>query len=253
MRGRANGFLTYAELADRLIPYVHKLGFNHIELMPVSEFPFDGAWGYQPIGLFAPTSRFGNPQDFADFVSRFHEAGIGVLVDWVSAHFPTDAHGLGRFDGTALYEHEDPRLGFHKDWDTLIYNYGRREVTNCLLANALFWLERYGIDGLRVDAVASMLYLDYSREEGEWIPNRFGGNENLEAIAFLKRLNELVFSEQPGITRLAEESTALARRVPADLPRGSRFRLQVEHGMDARHAGLYAKGHCHINPQHASF
>jgi 1,4-alpha-glucan branching enzyme len=208
MRGDGNSFLTYEELADRLVPYLKDLGFTHIELLPVSEFPFDGSWGYQPIGLFAPTSRFGTPEDFANFVSRFHEAGIGVLVDWVSAHFPTDAHGLGRFDGTALYEHEDPRMGFHKDWNTLIYNYGRREVLNFLLANALFWLERFGIDGLRVDAVASMLYLDYSREPGEWVPNRYGGNENLEAIAFLKRLNELVFSERPGTTTVAEESTA---------------------------------------------
>ena len=208
MRGPGNTFLSYAEIADKLIPYVQELGFTHIELMPVSEFPFDGSWGYQPIGLFAPTSRFGTPEDFAAFVTRFHEAGIGVMVDWVSAHFPTDAHGLGHFDGTALYEHEDPRLGFHKDWNTLIYNFGRREVMNFLLANALFWMERFGIDGLRVDAVASMLYLDYSRESGEWVPNRYGGNENLEAIAFLKRLNELVFAEQPGTTTLAEESTA---------------------------------------------
>ncbi len=207
-RGDGDRFLTYQELGDRLIPYVRDLGFTHIELMPVSEFPFDGSWGYQPIGLYAPTSRFGTPEDFANFVSRCHEAGVGVLVDWVSAHFPSDTHGLARFDGTALYEHEDPRLGFHKDWNTLIYNYGRREVLNFLLANALFWLERFGIDGLRVDAVASMLYLDYSRNPGEWIPNRFGGNENLEAIAFLKRLNELVFSERPGTTTVAEESTA---------------------------------------------
>ncbi|MGH6735033.1 MAG: 1,4-alpha-glucan branching protein GlgB [Methyloceanibacter sp.] len=208
MRGEDGRFLSYMEIADRLIPYVRDLGFTHIELMPVSEFPFDGSWGYQPIGLYAPTSRFGTPEDLATFVSRCHEAGIGVFVDWVSAHFPADAHGLGRFDGTALYEHEDPRLGFHRDWNTLIYNYGRREVLNFLLANALFWLERYGIDGLRVDAVASMLYLDYSREDGDWIPNRYGGNENLEAIAFLKRLNELVFAERPGTTTIAEESTA---------------------------------------------
>jgi len=208
MRGQDNTFLSYTDLADKLIPYVSDMGFTHIELMPVSEFPFDGSWGYQPIGLYAPTSRFGTPEDFAGFVARCHEAGIGVLVDWVSAHFPTDVHGLGRFDGTALYEHEDPRLGFHKDWNTLIYNYGRREVLNFLLANALFWLERFGIDGLRVDAVASMLYLDYSRESGEWVPNKYGGNENLEAIAFIKRLNELVFSERPGTTTVAEESTA---------------------------------------------
>jgi 1,4-alpha-glucan branching enzyme len=205
---RRQQFLELRGLADRLVPYVQELGFTHIELMPVSEFPFDGSWGYQPIGLFAPTSRFGTPEDFANFVSRFHAAGIGVLVDWVSAHFPTDAHGLARFDGTALYEHADPRMGFHKDWNTLIYNYGRREVLNFLLANALFWLERFGIDGLRVDAVASMLYLDYSREPGEWVPNMFGSNENLEAIAFLKRLNELVYAERPGTTTIAEETTA---------------------------------------------
>ena len=208
MRGDGNAYLTYDQLAGKLIPYVQELGFTHIELMPVSEYPFDGSWGYQPIGLFAPTSRFGTPEDFANFVARLQAEGIGVLVDWVPAHFPTDAHGLGRFDGTALYEHEDPRLGFHKDWNTLIYNYGRREVLNFLLANALFWMERFGIDGLRVDAVASMLYLDYSREDGEWIANRHGGNENLEAIAFLKRLNELVYAEHPGATTVAEESTA---------------------------------------------
>ncbi|MGD9264102.1 MAG: 1,4-alpha-glucan branching enzyme, partial [Methyloceanibacter sp.] len=208
MRGTGNRYLSYAELAHKLIPYVKDLGFTHIELMPVSEFPFDGSWGYQPIGLYAPTSRFGTPEDFADFVAQCHAEDLGVMVDWVSAHFPTDAHGLGRFDGTALYEHEDPRLGFHKDWNTLIYNYGRREVMNFLLANVLFWMERFGIDGLRVDAVASMLYLDYSRNDGEWIPNRYGGNENLEAIAFLKRLNELVFSEHPGSTTVAEESTS---------------------------------------------
>ena len=208
MRGKGNLYLSYAELADKLIPYVQDLGFTHIELMPVSEFPFDGSWGYQPIGLFAPTSRFGTPEEFTNFIARCHAAGIGVMVDWVSAHFPMDAHGLGRFDGTALYEHEDPRLGFHKDWNTLIYNYGRREVMNFLLANALFWMERFGIDGLRVDAVASMLYLDYSREDGEWIPNQYGGNENLEAIALMKRLNELVFSEHPGTTTVAEESTS---------------------------------------------
>ncbi len=208
MRGPDDRFLTYSELADRVIPYVRDMGFTHIELMPVSEFPFDGSWGYQPIGLYAATSRFGTPEGFAGFVARCHEAGIGIYVDWVSAHFPADVHGLARFDGTALYEHEDPRRGFHRDWNTLIYNYGRCEVANFLLANALFWLERYGIDGLRVDAVASMLYLDYSREPGDWIPNQFGGNENLEAIAFIQRLNELVFSERPGTTTIAEESTA---------------------------------------------
>ncbi|MCR4379365.1 MAG: 1,4-alpha-glucan branching protein GlgB [Rhodospirillales bacterium] len=200
--------LSYLELADELVPYVKNLGFTHIELLPVSEFPFEGSWGYQPIGLFAPTSRFGPPNDFRVFVERCHEAGIGVILDWVVGHFPEDTHGLGKFDGTHLYEHADPRLGRHADWGTLIYNFGRVEVSNYLLANALFWLEAYHIDGLRVDAVASMLYLDYSRKHGEWIPNVFGGNENLEAIGFLKRLNELVYSRHPGAFTVAEESTA---------------------------------------------
>ena len=207
-RGTDNAFLSYDELADRLIPYVQELGFTHIELLPITEHPFDGSWGYQPIGLFAPTARHGEPADFQRFVDRCHRAGIGVLLDWVPGHFPTDEHGLGRFDGTALYEHEDPRQGFHQDWNTLIYNYGRPEVANYLHANALFWLDRYHLDGLRVDAVASMLYLDYSREEGQWVPNRFGGRENLEAIDFLKRANELAYGEHPGVTTVAEESTA---------------------------------------------
>jgi 1,4-alpha-glucan branching enzyme len=184
------------------------MGFTHLELLPVSEFPFDGSWGYQPIGLFAPTSRHGSPDEFAAFVDACHRAGIGLLLDWVPGHFPTDAHGLGMFDGTHLYEHADPRQGFQLDWNTLIYNYGRKEVTNFLLANALFWLKQYHVDGLRVDAVASMLYLDYSRKAGEWIPNKFGGNENLDAIAFLKRMNELAFGEAEGATTVAEESTA---------------------------------------------
>ena len=200
--------LSYRELADILVPYVADMGFSHIELMPVSEHPFDGSWGYQPISLYAPTSRFGSPEDFAHFVDRCHAADIGVLMDWVPGHFPTDPHGLGYFDGTHLYEHADPRQGFHPDWNTLIFNYGRREVTNYLLGNGLFWLERFHLDGLRVDAVASMLYLDYSRRAGEWIPNAHGGNENLDAISFLKRMNEISFREQPGITTVAEESTA---------------------------------------------
>ena len=200
--------LTYAELGDRLVPYVKDMGFTHVELLPISEYPFEGSWGYQPIGLYAPTSRFGTPDDFRGLIDRFHEAGIGVLIDWVPGHFPTDAHGLGRFDGTALYEHADPRQGFQQDWNTLIYNYGRNEVCNFLIANALFWLDRYHIDGLRVDAVASMLYLDYSRKAGEWVPNRYGGNENIDATAFLRRMNELVFAEHPGATTVAEESTA---------------------------------------------
>jgi 1,4-alpha-glucan branching enzyme len=208
MRGPGGAFLSYDEIADRLIPYVQDLGFTHVELMPVSEFPFDGSWGYQPIGLFAPTSRFGAPDAFSRFVRRLHEAGIGVIVDWVAAHFPTDVHGLARFDGTALYEHEDPRRGFHYDWNTLIFNYGRKEVSNFLVANALYWLDHFDIDGLRADAVASMLYLDYSRKDGEWLPNEHGGNENLEAIAFIKRLNEAAYGAFPGIATIAEESTA---------------------------------------------
>ncbi|MEM8950466.1 MAG: 1,4-alpha-glucan branching protein GlgB [Pseudomonadota bacterium] len=207
-RGEDNRYLSYDELADQLIPYVQDMGFTHIELLPITEHPFDGSWGYQPIGLFAPTARHGEPADFARFVDRCHQAGIGVLLDWVPGHFPTDEHGLGRFDGTALYEHEDPRQGFHRDWNTLIYNYGRAEVVNYLHANALFWLDAYHLDGLRVDAVASMLYLDYSREESDWVPNRFGGRENLEAIDFLKRANELAYGEHEGVMTVAEESTA---------------------------------------------
>jgi 1,4-alpha-glucan branching enzyme len=200
--------LGYDELADQLVPYAKEMGFSHIELMPVTEHPFDGSWGYQPIGLYAPTSRHGSSDGFARFVERCHGAGLAVLMDWVPGHFPTDPHGLGWFDGTHLYEHADPRQGFHQDWNTLIYNYGRREVCNFLLGNALFWLDRYRIDGLRVDAVASMLYLDYSRRPGEWVPNVFGGRENLEAIAFLRRMNELAYGTFPGIMTAAEESTA---------------------------------------------
>ena len=207
-RGEHNSFLDYDSIADLLIPYVRDLGFTHVELLPISEHPFSGSWGYQPIGLFSPTARFGPPEAFARFVDRFHQNGIGVLIDWVPAHFPSDPHGLVRFDGTALYEHEDPRRGFHKDWNTLIYNYGRREVANFLLANALFWLRRYHIDGLRVDAVASMLYLDYSRSAGEWEPNVHGGRENLEAVSFLKEMNTRVYGEVPGTTTVAEEFTA---------------------------------------------
>jgi 1,4-alpha-glucan branching enzyme len=201
-------FLSYDELANTLIPYALDMGFTHIELLPVSEHPFDPSWGYQPTGLFAPTARFGDPAGFARFIDLAHQAGIGVILDWVPAHFPTDEHGLAQFDGTALYEHEDPRQGFHPDWNTAIYNFGRREVSGFLLNNALFWLERYHVDGLRVDAVASMLYLDYSRQDGEWIPNEQGGRENLEAIAFLKRVNHEAYGQNPGIVMIAEESTA---------------------------------------------
>ncbi len=207
-RNKGNEFLTYDELADQLVNYVKDMGYTHIELLPISEHPFDPSWGYQPTGLFAPTSRFGDPAGFARFVDKAHAAGLGVILDWVPAHFPTDQHGLSRFDGTALYEHEDPRQGFHPDWNTAIFNFGRKEVLSFLLNNALFWLERYHLDGLRVDAVASMLYLDYSRKEGEWIPNQFGGRENLEAIAFLQRVNHETYGQHPGIVTIAEESTA---------------------------------------------
>ena len=201
-----NRYLTYRELAEELVPYVSDMGFTHIELLPVTEHPFDGSWGYQPIGLFSPTQRFGDPDDFRFFVDRCHKAGISVIVDWVPAHFPRDEHGLRRFDGTALYEHEDPRKGEHADWGTLIFNFGRREVVNYLIGSALYWIDEFHIDGIRVDAVASMLYLDYSREDGEWIPNEHGGNENLEAVEFLKRCNVEVH-EHGGVS-FAEESTA---------------------------------------------
>lgn len=210
-RGPDNTLLSYERIADELIPYVRDLGFTHVEFLPVSEHPFGGSWGYQPVGLFAPTARFGTPEEFEKFVNRFHEAGIGVILDWVPAHFPSDPHGLARFDGTALYEHEDPRKGFHKDWNTLIYNYGRREVANFLESNAAFWLDRYHVDGLRVDAVASMLYLDYSREPGEWVPNVNNGRENLEAVAFLQEMNKGVRDSFPGAITIAEESTAWPR------------------------------------------
>jgi len=201
-------FLTWDALAKRLIPYVVDMGFTHIEFMPVSEHPYDPSWGYQTTGLFAPSARFGDPQGFARFVDGAHRAGIGVLIDWVPAHFPTDAFGLARFDGTALYEHEDPRLGYHPDWNTAIYNFGRREVASFLVNNALFWAERYHVDGLRVDAVASMLYRDYSRNAGEWIPNRDGGRENWEAVDFLRAMNREIYGQHPGVFTIAEESTS---------------------------------------------
>jgi 1,4-alpha-glucan branching enzyme len=201
-------WLTYRELAPKLAEYVSEMGFTHVELLPVTEHPLDASWGYQTVGYYAPTSRFGTPQDFMALVDTLHQRGIGVILDWVPAHFPRDGHGLGYFDGTHLYEHDDPRKREHQDWGTFIFNYGRHEVKNFLLSNALFWLEAYHIDGLRVDAVASMLYLDYSREDGEWIPNRHGGRENLEAIDFLKRFNELVYAEHPSAMTIAEESTA---------------------------------------------
>ena len=203
-----NRFLNYRELAHDLVAHLEATHFTHIELMPINEHPFDGSWGYQPVGYFAPTARFGTPDDFMYFVDTMHAHGFGVILDWVPAHFPRDLHGLGFFDGTHLYEHEDPRLGEHRDWGTKIFNYGRPEVRNFLHGNALFLLEKYHIDGLRVDAVASMLYLDYSREPGEWLPNAFGGNENLEAIDFIKKFNELCHREHPGVLTIAEESTS---------------------------------------------
>ncbi len=207
-RGDGNSFLDWDALAAQLPAYAADLGFTHVELLPVAEHPFDGSWGYQVLGLYAPTARFGEPAGFARFVDACHQRGLGVLLDWVPAHFPSDVHGLAQFDGTALYEYADSREGFHQDWNTLIYNFGRTEVRNFLVGNALYWLERYGVDGLRVDAVASMLYRDYSRAAGEWVPNVHGGRENLEAIDFLKRMNEIVGREAPGTATIAEESTA---------------------------------------------
>ncbi|WP_299746034.1 1,4-alpha-glucan branching protein GlgB [uncultured Tateyamaria sp.] len=200
--------LSYRELATELVDYAVWMGFTHLEFLPISEFPFDGSWGYQPLGLYAPTIRFGPPHEFRDLVEAAHKAGLGVILDWVPGHFPSDAHGLAQFDGTHLYEHADPREGFHQDWNTLIYNYGRREVKNHLTANALYWFKEYHIDGLRVDAVASMLYRDYSRADGEWVPNKDGGRENYEAIDFLKEMNTLCYGEVDGIMTVAEESTA---------------------------------------------
>src|SRR5262245_51081116 len=201
-------FLTWDELADRLIPYVVDTGFTHIELLPITEHPLDASWGYQTTGLYSPTARFGDPHGFARFVDGAHRVGIGIILDWLPAHFPVDEHGLVRFDGTALYEHQDPRQGFHPDWQTAIYNFGRREVMSYLVNNALYWTEIFHLDGLRVDAVASMLYLDYSRRQGEWIPNKYGGRENLEAIKFLQEMNRTVYGHQPGVVTIAEESTA---------------------------------------------
>ncbi|MBI4920286.1 MAG: 1,4-alpha-glucan branching protein GlgB [Devosia nanyangense] len=208
-RKRADGsFMSYDQFAEQLIPYVKDMGFTHIELLPISEHPFDPSWGYQPTGLYSPTARFGDPAGFKRFIDVAHKAGIGIILDWVPAHFPTDEHGLARFDGTALYEHADPRQGYHPDWNTAIFNFGRKEVSAFLTNNALYWFEEFHVDGLRVDAVASMLYLDYSRQPGQWVPNQFGGNHNLEAVAFLQRVNAEVYRLHPGALMIAEESTA---------------------------------------------
>ncbi|CAI2768292.1 1,4-alpha-glucan branching protein GlgB [Flavobacterium collinsii] len=207
-RGENNRFLTYLELADDLVAYVKETGFTHVEFMPVMEYPYDPSWGYQLTGYFAPTSRFGKPQDFMVLVDKLHQAGIGVILDWVPSHFPDDAHGLGFFDGSHLYEHPDRRKGYHPDWKSLVFNYGRNEVRAFLISNAVFWLQNYHADGLRVDAVASMLYLDYSRNEGEWEPNIYGGRENLDTISFLKEFNEVIYANFDGVQTIAEESTS---------------------------------------------
>ncbi len=203
-----NKFLSYKEMADELVDYVKKMNFTHVEMMPVMEYPFDPSWGYQLTGYFAPTSRFGNPDEFKYLVDAFHKKGIGVILDWVPSHFPSDEHGLGFFDGSHLYEHPDRRKGYHPDWKSLIFNYGRNEVKSFLISNAIFWLDQFHVDGLRVDAVASMLFLDYSRNDGEWEPNQFGGRENLEAIAFMKEMNTAVYESFPDVQTIAEESTS---------------------------------------------
>src|SRR5579871_837420 len=249
MRGPNNSFLSYRELGPKLAEYAQRLGYTHIELLPIMEHPFSGSWGYQVTGFYAPTARFGTPQQFMYFVDRCHRAGIGVIVDWVPGHFPKDAHGLAYFDGTALYEHADPRKGEHKEWGTLIFNYGRNEVRTFLISNALFWLKVYHIDGLRVDAVASMLYLDYSRKKGEWIPNMYGGNENLEAIDFLRRFNELAH-QIPGVITAAEESTAFTGVSRPTYLNGLGFTMKWNMGWMHDMLGYFSKDPVHRKFHH---
>ena len=228
--------LSYRELAPQLADYLEQLGYTHVEFMPVMDHPFFGSWGYQITGYFAPSGNFGTPQDLMYLIDYLHQRGIGVILDWVPSHFPSDEHGLAFFDGTHLYEHADPRQGYHPEWTSYIFNYGRKEVQSFLISNALFWLDRYHVDGLRVDAVASMLYLDYARKDGEWIPNQYGGRENLDAIEFLRRLNA---DGLPASSRCANHRRRvhrLADGVAAHLRRRSRFRPQMGHGLDARHA-----------------
>ena len=236
-RGDGDAVLNWEELGDKLIPYLQGMGFTHVEFLPIMAHPFGGSWGYQPLGQFAPHADFGAPEHFARLVERFHEAGIGVILDWVPAHFPTDTHGLARFDGTALYEHADPREGFHQDWNTLIYNLGRKEVRNFLIGSALHWLEDYGVDALRVDAVASMLYRDYSRKQGEWVPNIHGGRENLESISFLQELSDVIAERCPGRLLIAEESTAFpgVTRKPAEGGLGFDFKWNMGWMHDTLH------------------
>ena len=234
--------LSYADLADQLTGYVTELGFTHVEFLPVAEHPYGGSWGYQVTSYYAPSARFGSPDDFRSLVDRLHQAGIGVIIDWVPAHFPRDDWAMARFDGTPLYEHPDPRRGEHPDWGTLIFNFGRAEVRNFLVANAIYWLEEFHIDGLRVDAVASMLYLDYSRRDGEWSPNIYGGRENLEAVSFLQEANATCYKRVPGIMMIAEESTAWPGVTKPTARGRARVRLQVEPGLDARHPVLPVRG-----------
>ena len=246
-----NRFFSYREIAPWLADYCNEQGFTHIEFMPLTEHPFYGSWGYQTTGFFAATRRYGTPQDLMYLIDYLHQRDIGVILDWVPSHFPSDAFGLAYFDGTHLFEHENPQKGFHPDWGSLIFNYGRHEVRSFLLSSALFWLDRYHIDGLRVDAVASMLYLDYSRKPGEWVPNIYGGNENLEAISFLQRFNQVVYENFPDVQTIAEESTAWPQVSQTHLRRRPRLRPQMGHGLDARHPQLPGArpGPSQVSPQ----